>query len=253
MPTFDYICEVCGHQDRAYRTDDPPRFCSRKCRNQGKVKGKNTKWIITPDMHEQIRTAYQGPTGSGEIKALAKKLGLPRWKLTRYATEHGWIARTKKEPDWSERELRMLETTAHRSPATIRRYLARVGFHRSELAIVLKRKRMRFLKNLHGHSARDVARCLGIDDHTVTRWISLGYLKAMRRGTERTREQGGDHYFIRDQWIRKFVIEYLSEIDFRKLDKYWLVDILVGDQRDEMQADSEEVPGADWYAGHRID
>jgi len=50
MPTFDYICEICGTQGRAYRPDTAPRFCSRTCMTKGVViRGKPTKHIITPE------------------------------------------------------------------------------------------------------------------------------------------------------------------------------------------------------------
>ena len=235
MPMFDFTCEVCGAKRRAWRREDegPPRFCDRKCRAEGKYRRGIRKYLVTPEAHEAIRRAYQGETGNGEIRELAKALGLPRWKITKHAIDQGWITRSKKEPDWTERELGILERSAHRSPAIIQRHLARVGFHRSELGIVLKRKRMRFLQNLDGHSGRAVAECFGVDEHCVTRWISLGYLKAKQRGTKRTTIQGGDIYYIKDEWIREFVVNTVSEIDFRKVDKYWLVDLLTDGAREE--------------------
>lgn len=228
MPMFDYVCEVCGHEGRGWRQDKPPRFCCRACQRKGKFVSGKRKYIITPEMHTVIRRVYQGDTGNGEIRDLAVRLGLPRWKLTRYAGEQGWINRSRREPEWTERELGILERSAHRCPAVIQRHLARIGVKRSETGIVLKRKRMRFLANLQGHSARDVAGCFGVDEHTVIRWVKLGYLDASRRGTARSEVQGGDMYWIKDEAIRDFVVSTVSEIDFRKVDKFWLVDLLAG-------------------------
>jgi len=140
----------------------------------------------------------------------------------------GWIAKTRKEPDWGERELKILERSAHLSPERIALRLKRYGFSRSVTGIVLKRKRMRFLRNLHGWSKRQVAACFGVDDHAISRWIRLGYLKAKRRGTKRVEAQGGDHWFIKDKWLRDFIVNNVAEIDFRKVDKFWLVDLLAG-------------------------
>jgi len=106
--------------------------------------------------------------------------------------------------------------------------LKQKGYSRTEMGIKLKRKRMRFLQNLNGYSARSVALCFGIDEHSVIRWIKQGWLKAKRRGTERTEANGGDMYFIKNQWIRKFIKESVAVIDFRKIDKYWLIDLLSG-------------------------
>ena len=53
----------------------------------------------------------------------------------------------------------------------------------------------------------------------------MGWLKASQRDTSRTPRQG-EIFYIKDQWIREFIIESVSIIDFRKVDKYWFVDIL---------------------------
>jgi len=233
MPTYDYICETCGHQDRAWRPKEqgPPRFCSRKCRKRSKNQTKRikpNKWPITADMHNTIRAAYQGDTGNGQIRDLAIRLGVPRWKVTRYAISQGFTAKQKKEPDWSDRELFILQRNAHLTPAMIRRKLKKYGYHRTEVGIVLKRKRMRFLKNLNGHSASSVAQCFGVDIHTISGYIKNGWLKARKRGTDRTAAQGGDSWYIKEKDIREFIIDSVAVIDFRKIDKYWLVDLLAG-------------------------
>ena len=233
MPTFDFTCEVCGTEGREWRRDGPPRFCSRGCRNRG-MAGQTTKrckYVITPVMHMRIKEVYQTITGNGEIRDLADELGLPRWKITRYALNRGWIAKQKKEPDWTARELRILGGSAHLCPERIQKNLKMAGFSRSCAGILLKRKRMRFLSNLNGHSARSVAECFGVDATTVAGWIRKGWLKAGRRGTARTSRQGGDHWFIKDTWIRDFVVNYTAVIDFRKIDKYWVTDLLAGGEQ----------------------
>lgn len=233
MPTYDYTCETCGREGRAHRREEqgPPRFCNRDCQKKSDNplrRGKPVKWRITPEMHNAIRAAYQGDTGKSQINDLAGLLGLPRWKVTRYAIIQGWTARQKKEPEWSERELKLLKLNAHLSPTVIQRRLRKYGYHRTEVGIVLKRKRMRFLQNLSGNSSRSVAQCLGIDSHTVAQYIQNGWLKAGRRGTNRTAAQGGDFWYIKDKDIRKFIVENVAVVDFRKLDKYWLVNLLAG-------------------------
>lgn len=179
-------------------------------------------------MHNRIRKAYQGDTGNGEIRDLAIRLGLPRWKVTRYAISQGFTAKQKKEPDWSQRELSILHQNAHLAASVIQKRLKKHGFCRTEVGIVIKRKRMRFLQNLNGHSARSVAECFGIDVHSVMRYIKNGWLVAKKRGTQRTEAQGGDSWYIKDKDIRDFVINSVAVVDFRKIDKYWLVDLLSG-------------------------
>lgn len=231
MPTYEFTCEVCGTLKKAWRGDGdpPPRFCSRKCRTDGLVDcKKETKWILTPEMKAEIVGVYKTKTESGEVKELAKKLGIPRWKIGRYAASEGLIPIRRKEPDWTEPELKILEGSARHTPERIQKVLKKAGYSRSIMGIVLKRRRMRYLSNLSGHTSRNVAQCFGIDDHCIIRWINLGYMKAIKRGTKRTAAQGGDQWYIKDKWIRDFVMNYLDEVDIRKVDKYWFVDLLVG-------------------------
>ena len=233
MPTYDFVCEVCGTPGRAWWEEGHPRFCSIKCKSLGRVNYKKGKWPISPEMHKEIKRLYQTRVGMSKdhpVKAYAEKIGYPRWKITRYAMTQGWVARQKKARGWSEKELRILQQSAHRHPEVIQRHLKRTGFNRTVVAIVQKRKRQRCLKNIGGQSAYQLAQCFGIDSHTITRWIRLGYLKANKRGTERTSKQGGDTYFIRDKWVRDFILEYIAEIDIRKVDKFWFVDLLAGGQ-----------------------
>ncbi len=199
--------------------------------SKGRYKGikkmtKRTKHIITDHAHAVIKRTYQTSTGNGEVRDMAKSLGLPRWKISRYAILNGWVATNKKEPNWSKKELRILESAARHCPKVIQGKLKKAGHSRSETGIVLKRKRMRFLKNLNGQSATMLAGCFNADGHVITRAIQEGRLKAKRRGTKRTAKQGGDSYFIKNKDVKNYIIENLNEIDIRKVDKYWFVDIL---------------------------
>jgi hypothetical protein len=184
---------------------------------------------VTPELHEKIKQLYICKKyNSGEVEAFARRHGLPRWKVTRYARAMAWQSKHPKQPNWTERELEILERSAHHGPETIRKRLSKAGFDRTVMGIILKRKRMRFLQNLNGQSARSFAMCLGEDEHFVTRAISLGLLRASRRDLGRTPQQGGNPYLIKDSAAREFIRENVHMIDFRKIDKYWLVDLLAG-------------------------
>lgn len=236
MPWYDFICEVCGIPKRSWRADDqnPPRFCSRKCHGIGLSKSKTgkslkpPKYIITEIMAAQIRRVYTAIPEKGQVRELAKRLGLPRWKVSKFASQEGLIGIQRKEPPWSEAELHILEQGAHLSAAVLRRRLLAAGFRRTEVGIVLKRKRMRFLQNLEGQSATTLALCFGVDAKTIIRYIEKGYLRASKRGTDRTLQQGGDEWFIKDNAIKEFVQTYPEYVDFRKVDKIWLIDLLAG-------------------------
>ena len=192
-----------------------------------------TKYPISAEIDQKIIAAYQNKVGMGSyrkgddpVKKLAAKLRLPRWKISRRAIQLGVIAKQKKEPNWSDKELSLLRKYAHLCPENIQVYLKNSGYIRSVTGIVLKRTRMRYLQDLKGQSATTLALCFGVDAKTILRWINKGWLKAERRGTNRTERQGGDMWFIKDKWIRDFICESVAVIDFRKIDKYWLVDLL---------------------------
>lgn len=87
---------------------------------------------------------------------------------------------------------------------------------------------MRFLKNLNGQSATHLAMCLGEDTHFVQRAINRGLIKTNRRIQNRTPQQGGNAYLIKDKDAREFIVENVNMIDLRKVDKYWFVDLLTG-------------------------
>ena len=215
-----------------------PTYCCAECKHKYFTgSGRRTKHILPPDADDLIRKAYQEKVGmeacskkNHPVRDLAKKFGVPRWKISRRAAQLGLYTKKKKEPTWSEFELKLLERQARYSPETIQRKLKKHGYHRSVIGIVLKRKRMRFLQNLKGQSATSLSLCFGVDSKRITRWIKDGSLKAKKKGTNRTERQGGDAYYIKDSCVREFVINFVDEIDFRKIDKYWLVDLLAGGQ-----------------------
>lgn len=119
-----------------------------------------------------------------------------------------------------------MQGLARYNPEVIQRKMKEKGYCRSLVAIVLQLKRQRCTQNLSGYSALALSECLGVDLKTITRAIEQGKISAKRRGTNRTVQQGGDEYWIWPSEIRNYLTEYLSEIDFRKIDKYWFVDIL---------------------------
>jgi hypothetical protein len=164
------------------------------------------------------------------IRNLARALGLPRWRVSHRARELGAYQPRIKELPWSSRELHILELNAHYTAKTIQEKLKASGFIRSFNGIHVKLVRMRFKKQCVKGSARVVAECFGVDPSTVAdQWIRQGLLKASRRGTDRTSQQGGDEWLIKEKDIKAFIINNIGIIDLRKVDKFWFVAILAGD------------------------
>ena len=117
------------------------------------------------------------------------------------------------------------------SDERIRLKLKAAGFGRTATGIHPKLKRMRF-KHDHGfYSANGLAQALGIDSHAVARWIKRGHLKAQFRkaqfrGTARGDRQNGDIYLIRERDVRQFILEHPTDIDLRKVDQLWFLDLI---------------------------
>jgi hypothetical protein len=85
---------------------------------------------------------------------------------------------------------------------------------------------MQFKHNGSFYSANSLARALGIDPHAVTRWIKSGHLKAKFRGAERGPHQNGDIYLIYEKDVRRFILEHPTDIDLRKVDQLWFLDLV---------------------------
>jgi hypothetical protein len=190
------------------------------------------KYHESEHIDAQIRRVYtEKRLDTGVVNDLADRLGYPRWWVKRRAAALG-LARTKEKP-WSDTELEILEENSHKSLAVVQRMLNRQGYKRTTTAIAIKRKRLGFdlreERAIAGiYSSRQLAELMGIDAKSVTGWITKGLLKAKRRGTARTEMQHGDEWEIKMNDVRSFLIDYTGHWDHRKVDKYWLVDILSG-------------------------
>lgn len=185
------------------------------------------KYMFTDQIDQLIRETYlRGRDAKSRpgIRLLAKRVGIPHWALKKRARELG-LARTKELP-WSEPELEILARSPWMSDERLRLKLKAAGYTRTATAIHLKLRRMAFKKDGGFYSASSLAQALGIDPHAVTRWINRGRLKATFRGTARGEQQNGDIYLIRDKDVRRFVLEHPTDIDLRKVDQLWFLDMV---------------------------
>ena len=185
------------------------------------------KYVFTDQIDQLVREIYlkspDAKTRPG-IRLLAKKVGMPYWALKKRARELG-LARTKELP-WGEPELEILARYAWMSDERIRLKLKAAGYSRTVTGIHLKLKRMRFKHDGSFYSACSLAQGLGIDPHAVTRWIKSGHLTAKLRGSARTKQQNGDIYLIHEKDVRRFILEHPTDIDLRKVDQLWFLDLI---------------------------
>jgi len=225
MPKYKrYIlpCEICGKEfRRSADVDKPPRFCRQACLTKWRIGKAYVKYKIEPHWLPIIQKTYAEGTGNGEIKALAKRMRVPRTKITNLARAHGWIPRRRcSDHYWSPEELAVVESMPEHSPSAVYDEMVRRGYNRPISGIEVQRAKLRVMSMRENMTANDMALCLGVESHAVLRAIKTGKIAAKKApGYEKK-------YMIKPKAARRYIIDCLPEIDFRKIDKYWLVDLL---------------------------
>jgi hypothetical protein len=135
--------------------------------------------------------------------------------------------------EWVEEEVAILELNAHFSIETITRKLQAKGFARSASSVRNKLFKLNLNKRdemfAQGiYTTKSLALCIGHSPQTILRWIKNGLLDATPAGTDRVGEQNGDYWLINNKAVRRLLVEHTAYVDFTKIEKYWLVDVLTG-------------------------
>jgi len=199
-----------------------------------KPRAKRQVYVATPELDQSIRDAYASDDPLKALKNLTRLTGRPRaWFINRAAALG--LSRPKlKEAPWSEAELALLEARSHLAPGTIRGELRAAGFKRTANAVALKlRQRGWRREKAEGrYNKATLQACFGVSGATLSRWADRCGLKVERerpmlapRGAE---PHAGAEWSVRERHLRAFVIDNVAIIDFRKVDKFWLVDLLAG-------------------------
>jgi hypothetical protein len=203
-----------------------------------KLGGNRRPWPQSDQVDAAIRNAYlAGATGPGAdaaaIRRLSDRLGRSRQWIRKRAEQLGIVVPRRKEPEWTAAEDAMLREHAARHIDVIARRLRTAGFRRTACAVAC---RLRVLASRPDGidrsrpgicTAAEVAVCLGVNTSTVSKWIAAGLLGARKRKTERPDRSQDAIWDIRRAELRRFVSDNVALIDFRKADKFWLVDLLV--------------------------
>jgi hypothetical protein len=190
-------------------------------------------WPKDPFIDASIRATYEKVPERQDVVKLAERIGRPRWWVSKRARELGLVGPRFKESAWTDDELELLTDNAHMSLPVLARKFRAKGWNRTETAIKLKLKRLHISRiesrrEAGLYSANQVALFMGVDGKTVTRWINLKMLEALRRGTDRDERQGGDEWVVNIADLRRFVVENPQSIDLRKVDKHWFIEEIVG-------------------------
>lgn len=142
---------------------------------------------------------------------------------------------TKNKSKWKEEELQILEDNAHQRNTYIQTLLREKGYYRSVGAIVKKKsvenirwKEARLTMGIF--SAREVAEGMNVNVNTVLLWIQKGWLKSEDSGVMVGRME---MLSIQARDVKKFIKNHLESIQFYKVDKYWVMDILMDTYNNE--------------------
>lgn len=181
--------------------------------------GVEQKWFMTDRARSMILNEYD----SKNRREIARRLAVPPWIVSKWAGDLG-VRRVKEKP-WTSEQVAFLERNV--STMGWKRLSRELG--RSVCAIKLKAKRLRCGKIVRdGYTAHMLTGLFGVDHRAIERWIGRGWLKARRRRTDRTPAQGGDAYFITDRSLRRFICKHPDEIDLRRVDRFWFIDLAFG-------------------------
>ena len=206
--------------------------------------GPTQKYILSAEGRQLILDHYDSQPKT--IDWLVEQLSppgqlIPRHVVIKWAGQLD-IARAK-DPPWSKDDERYLRNALHHvGPKAIARTLGR-----TETAVKIKAKRLDLRKIVTGggFTLRAVCRGLGVDHHQVERWMVNGWFGGTRRDSNRRGKQRGDIWYYTAESIRELVRQHPEEIDRRRVDWTWLIEVLVGPPTAEQsasQARSLQVP-----------
>lgn len=187
-------------------------------------------WPTTPQIDAAITRVYSGAPSNGAVKKLALTLGRPRGWICNRARALGLVVPRFKEAPWSEAEIEIVRAHGGKHPDVVRRIMKKAGFTRTATAIKLKTKRLHIAREVDEnlYTARGLGIALGIDSGMISSWIARGWLKARRKPVPKGCDPEKGNWVIARRDVRNFVIDNVAVVDFRKVDKFWLVDLLAG-------------------------
>jgi hypothetical protein len=180
-----------------------------------------------PRLDAAIRQLYlKGKPANGAMESFCAKHQRPRQWVRAQAIRIGAIKHVR-GPNWSAAEDAILEDKEGKGTRVMQRALIAAGFTGRSEAAIAERCRRRGYEHLaeRGYSAHDISGLLGEDDKTVARWIRAGHLPAK---AELDANGIISAWRIRPKDLRDFLIEYPSQWQPARCDRYWLIDTLAG-------------------------
>ena len=178
----------------------------------------NHTW--TDEEREIVRRDYKGSRKSAE--EIASRLGVSRYGVIGQAQKMGLMV--QKSPPWTERELSLLEELIHRKSIT---QIAK-RLNRSPNAVCVRAKRLKLSLRIREDwfTEAEVCEILGVDHKKAQRWIDSKALKASPHTEVQPQKDGSAKWHIEATDLRKFIINYSSELLGRNCDIQQIVWLL---------------------------
>jgi len=168
------------------------------------------KWVLTEQGRRLMIERYDG--SSECISELQRYLGVPRYVVHRWARAMHLTG--SKGANWTEDEIVYLKK--HYNAKQTEDIAAYLG--RTVLAVKAKASHIG-LDVSDGYSLDEVRQGLGRSWETVNKWVKLGWLKGRRCTFNATT------WNFTDAQIRDFLRSHPLEVDLRRVDQLWFLDV----------------------------
>ena len=175
--------------------------------------GSPQKWMLDERGRRMIIERYDG--SSKCIASLQRSLKVPRYVIRQWARELK-LTKTKDAgySHWAPDEIAYLEQ--HINSKSIEDIAKHLG--RSKGAVQIKISTLGIGVS-DGYSLSDISDGFGCSRTTVDKWVKDGKLKGTRRVFDPTT------WNFTEAQIRDFIRSHPEEIDLRRVDKLWFLDV----------------------------
>lgn len=182
-----------------------------------------TTWTSNQFIDGLICRSYRDDPRRGRTLRLAAKLNRPPYWVSYRARQLGLVNEKGPGRPWSQAEQDLIVANAAKKPITVAKIMKRRGFVRTPGAIQARLNAQHIDRTDDDHyTGNGLALLMGVNVHKIAVWIDRGWLKAKRSSGERT------HYSIHRNAVRRFIVENVGEVDLRRVDKVWFVELLAG-------------------------
>lgn len=195
------------------------RYCDA---HRWRHRGKRGIHKLTPERAAYMREHYR-PSERGTSLNCATVLGVPKWRVCRWAAELGLTGQTNKGPDWTAADEAFLEQhIGTRHPNWIAKKLGR-----SVTAVIVKSKRLSISRRgaRTWYTASQVAEGFGVDPSTAMRWIERGWLPAKHEGQDYPNGKAAA-WRVEHAAVRRFVQQHPNAYTLAKVNQAWFLDVV---------------------------